>query len=395
MRALFFFCIVFAVQALCGSPSAKAEEVRIGVRVDTPPFASIDRDSGAYVGYFYKVCIEAVTRAGYQFVEKPINAENRMKFLNEGSGDIDLLCDPTTITLARMEKFAAQKVDQDKSDDAPDVTLKSGAPNLDYSQIVFVANGGYATATTAAEPAWQDGIEQAVQEYGTSTLNSCATYIDYADAYVVNERKAKESGDDSEVEEADANTAGDSVEPKKPLIIFRYRPPAIPPTAVQLLGYVVGSTIGEKVFDFRADYVQPVPCTLPSHDAAARAFCSGKLYRYYGDLDIVRASIANHNEHSESDCEPDYARAKDLTYEPYAFVVSARVPEFRERFACALYSMFEDDTMADLFDGPFKGEKSDLLSSLFAINSIPAGRRNVDPSSLDVFSSPYVCGVAR
>lgn len=385
MRFFLCLCFVVIIQSFFAARHGAAEEITIGVRVDTPPFASIDRDSGAYVGYFYKICIEAVTRAGYQFNEEPVDATKRNSFLTKGDDDFDLLCDPTTITLSRMENFAALDADPEKVAKVIGTSSEPNAPHLDYSQIVFVANGGYVTASKAPDAVWQAGIEEQVgveekvAEGVEPSVKNCLHYFDYAKAYA-----EKESKDDAA---SDQKNNADDAE-GEPFITFRYRR-AAPSKAVKLLGYVVGSTIGEKVFEFSADTIKPVPCTLPSHTEAAAAFCSGKLHRYYGDLDIIRASIADYVDKSGDECNVQNAPDKDLTYEPYAFVISSRVPEFQERFACALYSMFEDKSMEQLFQGQFSAQKSTFLETLFAINSIPSGRREVSSSS------PHVCGIVR
>ena len=320
-----------------------------------------------------------MTRAGYQFIERPVSAEQRNAFLTNGAGGYDLLCDPTTITLSRMENFA--NVDTENPGSA-------AAPHLDFSQIVFVANGGYVTVKGASGDIWQQGVEEAAKNQEPADVRACSDLFSYADAFKKEHEAAQSEGANDP-----SNSVGEDPKPQKaPFIVFRYKRPTpeTPPTSVKVLGYVVGSTIGEKVYQFRQDFSLPVPCTLPSHIEAAKAFCSGKLYRYYGDIDIIRASIKNYTDATGQPCEAVYAPQTELTYEPYAFVVSARRSAFRERFSCALYSMFEDGTMDQLFKGQFTAQKSARLDTLFWINSIPAGRRNEGD-----LGPPEVCGVSR
>lgn len=111
MRALFVRLILLALapaDALADVSSAtqRAEEVTIGVRDDARPFIWWDPDTKEYLGFFWDVCTEAVQRAGYRFHEVKVEAGKRADFLITGAGDFDLLCDPTTITLKRMQNFA-------------------------------------------------------------------------------------------------------------------------------------------------------------------------------------------------------------------------------------------------------------------------------------------------
>lgn len=338
----------------------KAEVLKIGVRADTPPFVSIDQKSGAFEGFFYTVCTLAVTRAGYQFKELPLTAQQRNALLESGTSDLDLLCDPTTINLHRMENFAIAK---SKSDDVPHLT---------YSQIIFVANGGFVNVKSASDAAWQDAVKMTAEGLKDKQPPTCDEFFKSAEANLA----------------AQDDRSSASPKNNKPFIVFRFEPEA-PPTSTWLLGYVVGSTIGEKVFEFKEDNVHPFACTFPSHFDAAKAFCSGKVHRYYGDIDIIRASIAEYRDMTGAPCEADVAASAKRTYEPYAFVISSRVPEFKERFVCAIYSMFQDKTMDILFEGYFPEGKTERLDTLFWINSIPSGSRSAN------IPAPFVCGTPK
>lgn len=353
---------------------AQAEVLKIGVRADTPPFASIDYTSGAYEGFFYTVCTLAVKRAGYQLEEVPVTAEERNAFLKTGTGSLDLLCDPTTITLRRMENFAIAKSNGEAAD-------QPAAPHLSYSQIVFVANGGFVEVTSASDTVWQDAVRTTAEGLATRQSMACEEFFKLAEA-----NRPDQIGTQAQTQEENGINGRET--PQKtdePYIVFRFKPEA-PPTFAWVLGYVVGSTIGEKVFEFEQENVLAVSCRFPSHFEAAKAFCSGKMHRYYGDIDIIRASIAGYQDMTGEPCEAVVAAVDERTYEPYAFVISSRVPEFKERFVCAIYSMFQDETMDNLFEGYFSEDKSRRLETLFWINSIPPGRRDAD------ISAPFVCG---
>ena len=105
--------------------------VLMGVRVDAKPFAWQDPASGSFLGFLVDLCTDAVTRAGYPFEQVPITAAERIEVLKGDRGDIDVLCDPTTITLSRMRAFAGLKP----------------PGSVAFSPIVFVANGTYMTRT--------------------------------------------------------------------------------------------------------------------------------------------------------------------------------------------------------------------------------------------------------
>lgn len=105
------FVVAALVPAHVLSYTARAEtldsgEIRIGVREDARPFIWRDQDTKGYLGFFWDICTEAVQRAGYHFSEEGVDAKKRAAFLKTGDGDYDLLCDPTTITLKRMQNFA-------------------------------------------------------------------------------------------------------------------------------------------------------------------------------------------------------------------------------------------------------------------------------------------------
>lgn len=117
------------------------------------------------------------------------------------------------------------------------------------------------------------------------------------------------------------------------------------------------------------------PREIDSHSEAADEFCNGRLARYFGDVDIIKAALADYGERTGTRCAADTTPTTEGTYEPYALVVSSRrFPDFPERITLALYGMFEDGTVERLFSGHFPGtQKSQHLATLFRINSIPAG----------------------
>jgi hypothetical protein len=339
---LFLRCVAqVGALALALPASANAEEVRIGARDDTKPFIWRDAETGNYLGFLWDVCTEAVQRAGYTIGVRGVTASERAAFLAQGSGDLDLLCDPTTITLSRMSAFA-----------------EGPAKQLAFTQILFVANASHA-ANTAVGPIIGDE---------TTSCASVTAHGGEQGAPLQTSPHAPETWLDR---------AGTFV---------RLRPEQPQPDPVQhrfeIWGFVAGSTSGEFLQRQQRPttaLAEPVIClqAFASHPEAAEALCTARLKRYYGDLDIIRAAIADYNAQAGSICNPVFPEAggADSRYEPYALVVSsARMAELPERITMAIYSMFTDGTIDRLFAGHFPGqEKNIYLDTLFRLNSIPPG----------------------
>ena len=129
----------------------------MGVRTDARPFIAWSDQSEEYLGFFWDICTEAVDRAGYTIATKvQVDATLRADFLNKGIGDYDLLCDPTTITLERMRRFA------DEEETA----------QLEFSPIVFVANGSFVQQERGApDPAGRGRVS------GAATREMCDDLI--------------------------------------------------------------------------------------------------------------------------------------------------------------------------------------------------------------------------
>jgi len=88
---------------------AQRKIIYLGVRADQPPFSSIGQD-GVPTGYFVSLCGEIVQALrdsqnmpdlGIKYVT--VSAESRFDDLT--AGRIDLLCEGTTITTQRMQKY--------------------------------------------------------------------------------------------------------------------------------------------------------------------------------------------------------------------------------------------------------------------------------------------------
>lgn len=345
---------------------AKASEITIAVRKDTPPFVWKDKHSGEHLGFFWDVCTEAAQRAGYKFNVQEITASDRDFFLETAQlQNLDttmvLLCDPTTITLKRLRRFT-----EDLTED--------GQSKLTFSPIIFVANGTYFFQgnETKRSKAW--GKVPAV----TSKTPDCDALLGWLDQnklweYAGDEPPPYEPREDK----TGSATNGMLVEYLKNTLSFTLRPKKQKPRKTyEVWGYVVGTTAGEAVVDKRiTSHDGNLICTdsYVSHAKAAEAFCEGRLDRYYGDSDILHASIEQVS--LEKSCASDPKEHKSAgTYEPYALVVSRAIGA---PVTLALYEMFEDGTMKRLFAGHFpEAQMSQPLNTLFQINSIPRGEPN-------------------
>lgn len=371
---------LLALQALLICPAALAREVIvIGVRDDVPPFVSRNARDNTYVGFLWDLCIAAVTRAGYHFVTEQLDADGRTQFLDLGSKTIDLLCDPTTITLDRIYHTVPSLKKEAREKSTKDITEKSLVESLSFSPIIFIANGTY--------------FEPGEKLRG---------------------RRAPKPPEEPPKEPVTPNWLGETFR------MLLYAPgdskaaDGAPPVREEVWGFVRGATI-EAVLQ------QELPETMlrqdvkvrseefDSHQLAAAAFCEGKLDRYYGDAEIVRAMIARQAEKAAGGAAPktgsdapsssgqaanqknqqekaaeaaekpadticDSQAAKGAaSYEPYALIMSSHNhAEFPRQMNWAIYSMFADRTVERIYRAHFPSEASSpLLTMLFRINTIP------------------------
>lgn len=301
------------------APDPRGEIIRIGVRVDTRPFAWRDPVTGDYRGFLVDLCNAAVIRTGFPFRHVPVDATERMEILQTQSAEIDLLCDPTTISLSRLQAFAAPPT--------PD--------RLRFSPIVFVANGVWVRnpdekiTTTPAPP---DGVRCLPGRPDRAAGKDRAAHAYLTAGFVV--------GTTAEV-----------------LLDALLREDALPLEPDQSI----------------------CPVAHPSHVDGVSAFCRGELAFYFGDLDIVRETAKDLVARGlVDDCEFDHAPIP-ISYEPYALVVTDRTEGFRPLFMASLYAVFADrisrsSTAEHFFDQNFEElDKSPFLDALFRINRLPPG----------------------
>ncbi|ARE40439.1 hypothetical protein RGUI_2298 [Rhodovulum sp. P5] len=305
---------VVIAQAAGATETPQKPFVTIGVRVDAGPFAAQDASTGSFVGFLVDLCTDAVTRAGYPFRQVPVTADERIGVLRGTRDDIDLLCDPTTITLGRLRDFAGLEP----------------AGRLSFSPIVFVANGSYLKA---------DGKKAAEAPPAAETAASPRPACIFAEP------------------------APDGAKPRHV-------------DAGYVVGTTIGPVLRDAIRRGLLD-LQPgegiCPREFPRHGDAAAAFCRGDLGYYFGDADIIANSV---QKTGRAEGCVKAALARPISYEPYALVISGQVPGFREDVIRALYEIFSDGTAFDRFNGHFEGRKmSPFLNTLFRINQIPAGGR--------------------
>lgn len=375
-RLPFGAAILALVLAGLAPAPAVSETVRIGARVDARPFIWKDAGTGNYLGFLWDICTEAVQRAGYTVDPRKVEvgAETRTAFLSKGVGNFDLLCDPTTITLERMMNFTPQEMPQE---------LPEKALGLAFTQIVFVANASYVVNPAGRRTLSGDEAK---------SRQNCETMI-----------ASMENGNDVELSAPEEPALPEKTDPWMARVWSKWlawmkseislRPERLmkrqPERSVQLWGYIHGSTsqrVAEKQLAAEKeaaekDPAHPITCLYPleSHEQAAGLYCNGRLNRYYGDIDIIRATIADYGALNGGICKTRQREGPEteITYEPYAFAVSSsNFPDLPEQITLALYSMFGDGTVERLFAGHFPNEvKSEPLAELFRLNSIPLGIR--------------------
>ena len=322
-----------ALSLLSFAPGFAAEPtVVIGVREDAPPFAWQDEETSAFRGYLNDLCVEGATRAGFHFQQVRVTAGQRTGVIagnptieaDEGEATLDLLCDPTTISLSRLQRL-----------------IQSGGETLTFSPIVFVANGSYVSKDNLAPTA----------DLAIRNRDGEAEF-------------EKRTGANLWVADCVCLPSKDDPSCQRDVGYFR---------AAYVTGTTAKHNIRQAVTRDRLGIAgtRVCPVEMPSHRAMVRALCAGEtpdVQYAFGDTDIAQFFG------KQSACE---MRPADhpLSYEPYALLVSDHTPGFRPRFIAALYEMFSDQTVAGRFGTYFPGlTKSSALAMLFRINSVPGMR---------------------
>lgn len=109
-------CGLICILPISVSGQRAMGDIVVAYRIDAWPFSEKGNDGG-FSGFVVDFCEEAVDRTGFTIVERiPVTAMTRLTDLE--IKNIDLVCDPTTITRTRAEFF-------------------------DFSPIIFIANSSF------------------------------------------------------------------------------------------------------------------------------------------------------------------------------------------------------------------------------------------------------------
>ncbi|WP_434050748.1 MAG: hypothetical protein RDA78_15600 [Roseibium sp.] len=338
--------------------------VVVGVRTDARPFVWWDESTKGFNGFVYSLCLKAVTHTGYMPAFVKVDSIARTKFLETGAGDYDLLCDPTTLTLSRAMHFADHSKSGNKS-----------LGSLHFSPIYFVANGGHVELKAKSKIIGKGAFQ--IETEHLQKTNACVDAIKevWAPSEIDQDARQARVSEDQSSQSRLKKWLNDNIQ-------LRYHKPdekiETPVTNVSVWGYVRGASIEKRVLsDQQESYEDRTTVCLhvfDTHEEAAARFCDGYLSRYYGDLDIIRATLLVASD-TNSACEYEEASEQQRTYEPYAFVVSSgRYPDFPNKFAAALYALFHSNSVQDEHAASFPGvSTTTYLKTLFLINKVPSG----------------------
>lgn len=116
---------------------------------------------------------------------------------------------------------------------------------------------------------------------------------------------------------------------------------------------------------------------ITTHDEGVAAVCSGALWFYFGDLDILKA-IQARAESRGVDCSNVQTSAEVYSYEAYSLPVSAERPDLAIALQDGLYRMFSDPKIYRSYDDHFGQQpRSPILQAVFSLNGVyPPPQRN-------------------
>lgn len=317
---------------LCAVPTVLAAQdtkiIKVGVRTDARPYIWVERKDPVTgepfpKGYLGDVCAFLVASSGHipEFVE--VDLAKRTEFLTGRTSDIDLLCDPTTVTLKRLADFTSF--------------------NMRFSSIFHLANRGYLERNPSKQedPDWEKWWERC-RDFPSSCVRLSLQ-----------------------------KTPGSVTEPLLHVAVAGT-------TSGDALSITVDCIEKDK---FRC-FFKP-----SHQDAAAVFCKSEKRIRYHGDVELIEAAVKHWNNTeraSGANGSCDYKRSSELYgYEPYAFAISGRVPDLDQRLSLQLYEMAHDGRLGTLLRTHFPcATISPDLISLLRILSVPAGTDPARPEAL-------------
>jgi hypothetical protein len=278
--------LLLALALALGGAAAAQPAFRMGVRVDARPF--VFADGNGYRGFLYDMCRAAAAEAGFGEAKLelvPVTAATRF----EAAPSLDLLCDPTTVTMERAATWS-------------------------FTPIVFFANSVALRRTppvplpAASAP---PGCDPGAAPEG---------------------RRARGSGG---------------------------------PTSARAVA----------TLDPRAARLErgQVLCLKPyaTHDDAVRDICSrdATLSLYVGDADILSAQVEAMRREGMP-CPVGFEPGP-LQPEPYALIVSPRLPELQRQVTLGIYRFFRSGAADRSFAANFGDRrKSATLQTLFDLYRI-------------------------
>lgn len=331
--------LVLAQPALAQADGADRMRLVIGVRSDARPFAWSEKGAGAPAarGYLADLCMAAATRAGHDFELRQISAAQRSDILNAPSidlGGLDLLCDPVTLSLSRASRLSDRTI---------------------YSPILFLANG---TFVQRPDPEPCNLGEARTTAVPTPCL-SVPTKKEPPRCHGAEAAKIWPPGDCSRVETVVWPPACAARRPAD--------------RAYLRIGVTAGTNAREMIqrardLNLLADGTLCI-AEYAEHSQGLKGFCAGRLHYYFGDRDILQATL-DHLTRESRPCPYKFA-SRGLSYEPYGILI-ATTRGLGNRVVQALYGLHSDGSADGLFNAYFTNGKSAPLEMLLRLNSIPA-----------------------
>ena len=154
--------VLFSASAGAGggsrsTASPKRGTIRIGYRADAPPFSSAS-DAGEPRGYSIDICKKVVEALGPALKRPGLATEFVLvtaadRFAKIESGAVDLLCEPTTVTMARRER-------------------------VDFSLLTFISGAGIAVRADGTQRVIGPGGPRVIGVLkGTTTEQQLRAYL--------------------------------------------------------------------------------------------------------------------------------------------------------------------------------------------------------------------------
>lgn len=330
--------------ASCVSAWAQ-DRLRVGYRKEAAPF--VYQEDGERVGFLYDLCKHILDKTGLPYEWTLVEADSRLPALGAGKDglQIDLLCDPLTVTLKRSETILF----------SPVLFVSGGS----YLEVEFREGSASQMAYARGRSAWEE-LGEAVSHDGTTVPFS--------------EQPAKGT--------KQVSVKSCSVLQKGQIGSIR-------------IGIIKDSTgpeiIASALLSENPSAVNPSPWEtvcyeeFNSHSDGLANLCKGSkedeypLSYYFGDRDIILTYLERQLE-SQGGCPDVVASDRFYSIEPYALGVSERVS--REQYILLQNALFEafSETYEEsgtslpffLFQKYFRSSRpSSSLSAVFTSLMVP------------------------